>query len=310
MASRDRTQPSIGLYRFAFATSIGTILLLMAGALVTNNGAGDSVPDWPLAFGRLIPPLMGRSVYEYSHRVVAGLVAVMTLILAAWIARSDRRPLARRLGWGALALVIAQAILGGMRVLLGNTTLSATVHATLAQLFFVTVVGLTLYLSPWWQRDLPTVADTGLPRARSLTLWTTVVIVAQILLGAASRHGIVGLAPHVVGAFVVTWMVFWAGRAVKNRFRDVRDLRSGVALLHSFFGVQFLLGVAAWWAMNAAFRLAEPMRLLVALMVAHVLGGALTLASSVVLTMMCFRLTGPAVAAAHAPAHSSSGSEV
>jgi len=310
MDSRDRTVPSVGLYRFAFATSLCTILLLVAGALVTNHGAGDSVPDWPLAYGRLIPPLVGGTVYEFSHRVVAGLVAVMTLILAVWIARSDRRALARRLGWAALALVIAQAILGGVRVLMGNPPVSATVHATLAQLFFITVVGLTLYLSPWWQRDLPSLVDTGSPRARSLTLWTTVVIVGQILLGAAFRHGAASLTPHVVGSLVVTWMVFWAGRVVKNRFSGVRDLRRAVVLLHSFFGIQFLLGLAAWRVMNVALTLTEPVRFQISLMVAHVLGGALTLASSVLLTIMCFRLTGPAVAAAHAPAHSSGGAGV
>jgi len=307
MPSPDRTQPSLGLYRFAFATSICSILLLVAGALVTNNGAGDSVPDWPLAYGRLIPPMVGGTVYEYSHRVVAGTVAILTLILAVWIAASDRRRVARRLGWSALALVIAQAILGGLRVLLGDPVLSATVHATVAQLFFVTIVGLTLYLSPWWQRDLPSLTDTGSPSVRSLTLWTTVAIVAQILLGAAFRHGAVGLTPHVVGALVVTWMVFWAGRAVKNRFREVRDLRLGVILLHSFFGIQFLLGLAAYWALKAALNFAGPVTTLVYLRVAHVLGGALTLASSVLLTLMCFRLTGAAVAAVQAPAHSSSG---
>jgi len=309
MTSPDQTQPSRGLYRFAFVTSVCTVLLLLAGALVTNNEAGDSVPDWPLAYGRLIPPMVGGTRFEYSHRVIAGLVAVLTLILAVWIARSDRRPLARRLGWNALALVVAQAILGAIRVLMGNPALSATVHATLAQLFFVTIVGLTLYLSPWWQRDLPQLADSGSPSARSLTSWTSVAIVVQILLGAALRHGALGLTPHVAGACVVTVLVFWAGRSVKKRFREVRDLRRGVALLHSFYGIQVLLGVAAWWAMTNTQNFVEPVTLLVGVMVAHVLGGALALASSVLLSMTCFRLTGPAaLAAAHAPAHSPSHS--
>ena len=308
MTSSDQTQPSLGLYRFAWATSFFTLLLLLAGALVTNNEAGDSVPDWPLAYGRLIPPMVGGTRFEYSHRVIAGIVAILTLILAIWIARSDRRPLARRLGWNALALVVAQAVLGGIRVLMGNPGLSATVHATLAQLFFLTVVGLTLYLSPWWQRDLPRFADAGSPSARTLTFWTTIAIVVQILLGAALRHGALDLMPHVVGACVVAVLVFWAGRAVKKRFRGVRELRIGVALLHSFFGIQFLLGLAAWWAMTSETHFVEPVTLLVVLLVAHVLGGALTLASSVLLMMTCFRLTGPAaVAAASSPATSSGG---
>src|SRR5271157_2963564 len=106
------------LYRFSIVTLCSTILLLVAGALVTNNNAGDSVPDWPLAYGHLVPPmLVGGIRYEYAHRVVAGVVAVLTLFLAAWLARSAPNRLARRLGWTSLGLVVAQGALGGARVL-------------------------------------------------------------------------------------------------------------------------------------------------------------------------------------------------
>src|ERR1700683_4291679 len=111
------TEKLQGVHRFAVATASVTVLLLMAGALVTSNDAADSVPDWPLAYGRIIPPLIGGIRYEYTHRVLAGLVSILTLILAVWIARSEPRRSIRRLGWTALALVIAQAVLGGLRVL-------------------------------------------------------------------------------------------------------------------------------------------------------------------------------------------------
>ena len=105
-----------GLHRFAVATASCTVLLLMAGALVTSNDAADSVPDWPLAYGKIIPPLVGGIRYEYAHRLMAGTVAILTAILAIWLARKGS-PFLRKLGWTALGLVIAQAILGGMRVL-------------------------------------------------------------------------------------------------------------------------------------------------------------------------------------------------
>ncbi len=104
--SPNLTQTSRGLYRFAVATSCCTILLLMAGALVTSNNAAESVPDWPLAYGRLIPPLIGGIKFEYTHRVIAGVVSILTLILAVWLAAAERRPLAKRLGWTALGLVV------------------------------------------------------------------------------------------------------------------------------------------------------------------------------------------------------------
>ena len=289
----NQTPVSRGLYRFAVLTAGCTALLLVAGALVTNNFAGDSVPDWPLAYGRLVPPLSGGVVFEYAHRVVAGIVAVLTLLLAIWILRAERRPIARHLGWSAFALVLAQAALGGFRVLAGYPDLSATAHATIAQVFFLMLVGLAVYLSPWWQADQPQLDDSGAPTTRSLTVWTTLVILAQILLGAAARHGTLGLLPHVIGACVVTVMVFWAGRAVKNRFPQNRDLRFGVILLHSFFGTQFLLGLAAYWALRRVWESAQPPSLYVIVMVLHVLGGALTMASSMLLTMYCFRLVRP-----------------
>src|SRR5579863_3641552 len=104
MADRPLQTPR-ALYRFAVLTSCCTALLLMAGALVTSNDAADSVPDWPLAYGRIIPPLIGGIRYEYAHRVVAALVAILTVILAVWISFSKLRGSARRWGWIALALV-------------------------------------------------------------------------------------------------------------------------------------------------------------------------------------------------------------
>jgi cytochrome c oxidase assembly protein subunit 15 len=295
MMSPNLTPTSRGVYRFAVATSCCTILLLMAGALVTSNNAADSVPDWPLAYGRIIPPLIGGIRFEYTHRVLAGLVSILTLILAVWITASERRPLAKRLGWTALALVLAQAALGGFRVLEGFPSISATAHATLAQIFFITLVGLSLYLSPWWQSELSPLEDRGSPRLRVLGTWMVIAILVQLVLGAAFRHGAFGIVPHLVGAGVVAVMVIWAGAAAKHRFRQVSDLRRATILLHSFFGIQILLGGAAWWAVVGAADAVQPTYIYVTLTVAHVLGGALTLAAAVVFTLTCFRLIPSAV---------------
>lgn len=286
-------QASRGLYRFAVFTSCCTVLLLAAGALVTNNLAGDSVPDWPLAYGRLIPPLVGGIRFEYSHRVIAGVVSILTLVLAIWVARVDRRPMARWLGWLALGLVIAQAVLGGIRVLEGDPAVSATAHAALAQIFFITLAGLTMYLGPWWQSEMPPASDSGSPRATSVGAWTTGAIFLQVVLGAAFRHGAIGIVPHLIGAGIVTGLVVWTGRTLKRRFPGVHAVRRGVLWLHSFFGLQVLLGFAAWWAMSAALAAVQPTALFVTLTVAHVLGGALLLASSTILTLACFRLVHP-----------------
>jgi cytochrome c oxidase assembly protein subunit 15 len=294
----NSTPTSRGVYRFAVATASFTVLLLTAGALVTNNDAGDSVPDWPLAYHRIIPPLVGGIRFEYSHRVIAGIVSIMTLILAIWITAKDRRPLAKRLGWIAVALVLAQAVLGGIRVLEGDPIVSATAHATLAQIFFITLVGIALYVSPWWQSELPQLEDSGSPRTTTMGWWTTFVILGQILLGAAFRHGALGIVPHLIGAGAVIVMVVWTGRVVKSRFRGVKDLRRRVMWLHLFFGIQILLGFAAWWAMTSGIAAVQPTFLYVTLTAAHVVGGALTIGASVLLALTCQRLTKRAGAAA------------
>jgi heme a synthase len=279
-----------GVHRFAFFLSCCTVLLLMAGALVTSNDAGLAVPDWPLSYGSLLPPMVGGIFYEHGHRMIATAVGILTIILAILLARSESRRWVRNLGWTALGLVIAQGILGGLTVKYLLPPPISTAHATLAQLFFVTLVSLTLFTSKWWQSDLPQLEDTGSPRLRSLAALTTVAIFGQLILGAGFRHGAFGILPHMIGAVVVLFLVIFTGRTVRKRFGQVRDLRKWGILLQSFLGIQILLGLAAYWAVIRAAQAAQPTGVYVTLTVAHVLGGALTLMASVVLTLSCFRL--------------------
>jgi len=292
------TQTTRGIHRFAIATASCTVLLLVAGALVTSNDAADSVPDWPLAYGRIIPPLVGGIRYEFAHRVVAAAVALLTLILAVWLARSAPNQRARRWGWLAVALVFAQAGLGAVRVLLGHPAVVATAHATLAQIFFLTLVGLTLLTSEWWHSDHQALEDSGSPRLPALALWTTIAILVQLVLGAGFRHGAFGILPHLVGAVVVTFLAVWSSRSVRKRFGQVRDLRRWGVLLQAFLGTQILLGFAAYWAVAASRVASQPMLLYVVITVAHVVFGALTLAASMLLTLSAFRVIRPAAGAA------------
>ncbi len=289
MAETEKLQ---GPHKFAVATASVTVLLLMAGALVTSNDAADSVPDWPLAYGRIIPPLVGGIRYEFAHRVFAASVTILTVVLAVWLARSGTR-LARKLGWTALALVIAQALLGALRVLRGHPALTATMHATLAQIFFVTVVSLALITGSWWQTAVASLDDRGSPRLRPLAAITTAAIFVQLILGAGFRHGAFGILPHLIGFVVVTFLIVWTCRSIRKRFSEVRDLRRWGILLQAFLGIQILLGLAAYWAVVQAMHATQPSMSYVFITVAHVLVGALTLASSVVLTLSCYRIIRP-----------------
>jgi len=265
----------------------------MAGALVTSNFAAESVPDWPLAYHRLIPPLIGGIRYEYAHRLMAALVSILTLALAIFVSRCQWKSAtkaAHRLGWTALLLIVAQALLGGFRVVEGYPAISATAHAILAQIYFIVIVSLTMIISPWWQTTEPRLAESGSPTLATAGIATTSMIVIQLVLGAGFRHGAWGILPHLIGFLFVTGFVVWTARLAKSHFPTDSDIRKGVGLLHGTFGIQVLLGFAAYWAVERALTAVQPTFTYVILTVAHVLGGALLLAASVLLTLKAVRL--------------------
>src|SRR5437660_2113081 len=109
---------SHGLHRYARALAAATFVLIFVGGLVTSTGSALAVPDWPLAFGRLVPPFIGGVRFEWGHRLVAGAVSVLTLILAIWTWFREPRRWVRITALAALALILVQAVLGGLTVLM------------------------------------------------------------------------------------------------------------------------------------------------------------------------------------------------
>src|ERR1700693_4325122 len=99
------------LHRYAVLLAVCTLFLVIAGASVTSKEAGLSVPDWPLSYGQVIPEMTGGVLFETGHRMIATVVGILTIILAIWIASSEKgkakRGWMRRLGWIALSLVVA-----------------------------------------------------------------------------------------------------------------------------------------------------------------------------------------------------------
>ncbi|MSV30846.1 MAG: hypothetical protein EXQ52_19180, partial [Bryobacterales bacterium] len=138
---------NVWLHRYSVLLAVCTLLLVVAGGLVTSNDAGLSVPDWPLSYGKLMPVMEGGIFYEHGHRMVATTVGFLTIILAVWIWRVESRPWMRHLGFAALAAVIAQGLLGGMTVIFMLPKPVSISHACLAQLFFSTTVSIALFTS-------------------------------------------------------------------------------------------------------------------------------------------------------------------
>src|SRR5687768_2266488 len=127
-------------HRFAVATVAATLALIFIGGLVTSTGSGLAVPDWPLSYGMLMPPMVGGVFYEHGHRMAATFVGFLTTILAVWTSRSEPRAGVRRLAWAALLAVIAQGLLGGLTVKFLLPRPVSVTHACLAQAFFCMVI--------------------------------------------------------------------------------------------------------------------------------------------------------------------------
>ena len=143
------------LHRFAKFVAGCTVLLLLAGSLVTSTDSGLAVPDWPTTYGWnmfTFPPSMwvGGIFYEHGHRLIASGVGFLTIVLAAWLWLEDPRRWMRRLGATALGTVIVQGVLGGITVLYFLPAAVSTAHAGLAEIFFCLTIAIALFTSPGW----------------------------------------------------------------------------------------------------------------------------------------------------------------
>jgi heme A synthase len=281
-----------GIHRFAKFVVAWTVLLFIAGALVTSNNAALSVPDWPKSFGTWFPSLRqlaGGAFFEHSHRVIAGGLAVFTLVLAILIWRKDERRWLRWFGVIAVAGVAVQAVLGGEVVRQLLQYWLPVIHACFAQIVFAAVLGIAVFTSNWWISERPQLVDRGTPSIQTLAMVNVGVIFLQVVLGAGFRHSEIPVWPHIVGAFAVMATVTWTAVALRKRFGASAELSRARAMLHAMFGVQFTLGFGAYWARLASEKVG-PTSLTVIMTVTHTVVGALLFAFSILIALICYRL--------------------
>jgi heme a synthase len=281
------------VHRFAVFTGCWTILLFVAGALVTSKDAALSVTDWPTSHGTLVPPLsslQGGDLYEFSHRVFAGGLGILTLALAGLLWAKEKRVWVRRLGAVAILGVVVQAVLGGQVVIRLLHYWLPVIHACFAQIVFAAVLSIAVFTSKWWVSERPQLEDSGTPSIHSLVILNAAVIYFQVILGAGFRHKDIPIWPHMAGAMLVLGMVIWTAVALRKRFAQSRELSRARILLHAIFGTQFLLGLAAYWSRLTTADAPQPMPVMVTLTVIHTVVGAILFAFSVLIVLACYRL--------------------
>jgi len=285
------------VHRLAVATAAATVFLLLVGAIVTSKGVGLAVPDWPTTFGHnmfLFPwaRMVGGVFYEHSHRLVASGVGLLTVLLAIALWLQDPRRWLRWLGTLALALVVVQGVIGGLRVVFIEQWF-AVVHAALAQAFFGLIVAIALFTSKRWHEITGRLSSADAGSVQRLCVLTTVLIYAQAILGALVRHTGAAIELHVLVALLVAVHVFLVARRTAQIDDANHLLRRPVVWLSAVLVLQLTLGVGSYLSRFSILTSQWSTNVMVALTATHVVTGALMLALSVALTLLSFRLLEP-----------------
>lgn len=302
------------LARYAKLVVLAAFWLIFTGGHTTTAGAGMAFPDWPLSNGSLNPDGWLTDFFmllEHGHRLTAGLVATLVAVQLFWVARVRRTlpKAAFALALWALIGVLAQAVLGGLRVVLDPQGIAASsaqiattfrvLHGCFAQVELCLVVALAAQLSPAWLRIKATPAFCDVAR---LAWITASVVFVQLIVGATMRHLGAGLAiptfpltpdgsfmPKIhgalvdlnfthtrLGALVVTGFVGWL--IVRAWRQSATLLARPAALLFALLTAQVALGMFVIW------NLRPPL-----LTTLHVVNGAALLATTVLLAVRASR---------------------
>jgi len=273
------------VHRFIIVTIGAAVCLIGWGGFVTSIDAGLAVPDWPTSFDSWDPlnpwpdwwtitPVLA----EHGHRLLGAIVGSLTLVSTIWIWRVDPRPGVRGLATGALAVVILQGVLGGLRVVLISLDL-AIVHAIIAEVFFALLITLAIMTSQSWlsRREVP--EDPSRSSLARLAGITALAVLVQIGLGALLRHPGRGISvplavTHMIGAAVVFGLVFAVIlKTVRQQAHDKRLVRA-VHILSGILFVQIVLGFTAYFVLLNESGVLVPSNLQVVTNTLHLVIGA------------------------------------
>lgn len=302
-----------GLAWFAALGSTWVFVLVTLGAFTTSIGAGMAFPDWPLSNGSVNPHGWLTEIdkfAEHSHRLSGTMMGLITIALAVWLHRTEARAWLRRLGWLALVIVVVQGVLGGTRVLLDRVTVPGFAmtlgqmlripHGVLAQVYVCVLFAIAAGLSrPWIEKATALSGSSAF--VRRLGGWTVALLFVQLTVAATMRHNYAGLAiptfplstpdgallpaawdyrvalqfTHRVVAALLAVAFAGYGHVLLRETALPAWLRRSSFVLVALLVLQIYLGAQIIWTGRS-----------VVMTTSHVLVGALTLATTFVIT--CF----------------------
>lgn len=304
-----------GLAVFAALGSVWVFVLVTLGAFTTSIGAGMAFPDWPLSNGSLNPDgWLSNIAYfaEHSHRLSAAVMSLITVALAVWIWRTEARGWLRRLAVFSAVLVLAQALVGGLRVLLDRLhvdmletsvgRLFAMLHAVLAQLFVCALIAVAVACTRSWREKSVPVGH----RVRKFGLVCLALLFLQLAVAAIMRHSGAGLAiptfpystsgaepgwlpaswnfrvgihfTHRVLALILAFALTGFAWTIRRDRGSTLAMRAAASALLSLTVLQILLGAQIIWTIRRA-----------EMTTSHVLVGAVLMATTFWLTWVAHR---------------------
>ena len=182
-SGRDRLRSLID------ATVVATLLLIVVGGIVrvSDSGLGCGAPGsgargWPLCGGRLVPLVRTSMIVEYTHRFLAAIVVVATLLIAITAVRERR--LIRGAAF-AFALVLAQAALGALTVEHDLHTPLVAAHLATAMLLLAVLLTLA------WRARAPRPPDGEQRPPPTRALRSVVTAAATVLLMTIVAGGVI-----------------------------------------------------------------------------------------------------------------------
>jgi cytochrome c oxidase assembly protein subunit 15 len=294
-----------------------TFPLIWIGGLVTTVDAGMAVEDWPTTFGYqmffypLVKWVYGPAdvFYEHGHRLYASCVGLLTIaaLVVTWI--YEPRRWVRAISVAALALVIGQGVLGGLRVI-EDKVLLAKVHGCVGPLFFALCVAWATVTSRSWRAGLQVETRHAATISR-LALLATVLAYVQLVLGAQLRHMPITmtssdfrtavvfhlfvaavLALHIVALVIFVWLTL----------RQAVFVRRPSTLLAVLLLAQLALGAGTWitkygypdWLIDSlgvtGYTVVAEGPAQVLITTTHVAIGSLIFVVSLLITLRSFRL--------------------
>ena len=269
------------MFRYVVLLLLSTLSLIVLGASVTREV--QTIPGFSTP--RVSPAEPTLIWLQQAHLFIAWVVGGLMLGLTGWLQWRVRRAWPRLLALAALLIVGLEGWLGMQGVHSSLPPVAAFFHASLAPVLLSILVAIAADVSAQKVRTQP-LKDPGRPSFRSLTVIVSLLALLQVLLGAAYRHGLLGVLTHILNALVITLMVLVVSIPVIREFAGHASLRSAALGLAVVTALQVSLGFGTFIVLLIGSGSSTTLSIL---SVAHAATGALVLAAGVLLTIQVWQ---------------------